>query len=124
MTNDRIARAELLEKGSDVDVLRQMVAFMAERLMAADVDAKVGAEHGERTEARENWRNGYRERDWHTRAGTIPLKIPKLRRGSYFPGFLEPRRASEKAMTAVIQSRPTSRACRPARSMTWSRRWV
>ena len=95
--------AELLEKGSDVDVLRQMVAFMAERLMAADVDAKVGAEHGERAEARENWRNGYRERDWHTRAGTIPLKIRKLRRGSYFPGFLEPRRASEKAMTAVIQ---------------------
>ena len=103
MTNDRIALAELLEKGSDVDVLREMVAFMAERLMAADVDAKVGAEHGERSAERENWRNGYRERDWHTRAGTIPLKIPKLRRGSYFPGFLEPRRASEKAMTAVIQ---------------------
>ena len=90
MTNDRIALAELLEKGSDVDVLRQMVAFMAERLMAADVAARAGAEHGERTAERENWRNGYRERDWHTRAGTIPLKIPKLRHGSYFPAFLEP----------------------------------
>ncbi len=103
MTDDRMALAELLEKGSDGDLLREMVAFMAERLMAADIDARVGAVHGERSQARENWRNGYRERDWHTRAGTIPLKIPKLRHGSYFPGFLEPRRASEKAMTAVIQ---------------------
>ncbi|MFO0236077.1 MAG: IS256 family transposase [Burkholderiales bacterium] len=103
MTDDRMALAEMLEKGSDGDLLREMIGFMAQRLMETDVQARVGAGHGERSETRENWRNGYRERTWHTRAGTIPLKIPKLRSGSYFPGFLEPRRSSEKAMTAVIQ---------------------
>jgi putative transposase len=95
MTDDRMALAELLEKGSDGDLLREMIAFRAQRLMDAGP--------GGRSETRENWRNGYRDRVWHTRAGTVPLKIPKLRSGSYFPGFLEPRRSSEKAMTAVIQ---------------------
>jgi putative transposase len=103
MTDDRMALAELLEKGSDGDLLREMIGFMAQRLMDADVQSLTGAGHGERSETRENWRNGYRDRTWHTRAGTVPLKIPKLRSGSYFPGFLEPRRSSEKAMTAVIQ---------------------
>jgi putative transposase len=103
MTNDRMALAELLEKGSDGDLLREMIGFVAQRLMDVDVDGLVGAGHGERAESRENWRNGYRERDWHTRSGTIPLRIPKLRRGSYFPGFLQPRRSSEKALAAVIQ---------------------
>ena len=103
MTDDRMALAELLEKGSDGDLLREMIGFMAQRLMDADVQGLVGAGPGERSETRENWRNGYRDRTWHTRAGTVPLKIPKLRSGSYFPGFLEPRRSSEKAMTAVIQ---------------------
>ena len=103
MTDDRMALAELLEKGSDGDLLREMIGFMAQRLMDVDVQALVGAAPGERSETRENWRNGYRDRTWHTRAGTVPLRIPKLRSGSYFPGFLEPRRSSEKAMTAVIQ---------------------
>jgi len=103
MTDDRMALAELLEKGSDRDLLREMIGFVAQRLMDLDVDGLVGAGHGERAESRENWRNGYREREWHTRSGTIPLRIPKLRRGSYFPGFLEPRRSSEKALAAVIQ---------------------
>jgi putative transposase len=103
MTDDRMALAEMLEKASDGDLLREMIAFMAQRLMDADVQGLVGAGPGERSETRENWRNGYRDRVWHTRAGTVPLKIPKLRSGSYFPGFLEPRRSSEKAMTAVIQ---------------------
>lgn len=80
-----------------------MIGFVAQRLMELDVEALVGAEHGQRSETRENWRNGYRERDWHTRAGTVGLRIPKLRKGSYFPGFLEPRKSSEKALTAVIQ---------------------
>ena len=80
-----------------------MIGFVAQRLMDLDVEGLVGAGHGERAEGRENWRNGYRERDWHTRSGTIALRIPKLRRGSYFPGFLEPRRSSEKALAAVIQ---------------------
>lgn len=103
MTDERMALAELLEKGSDGDLLREMIGFVAQRLMEFDVDGLVGATHGERTEGRENWRNGHREREWHTRSGTIPLRIPKLRRGSYFPGFLEPRRSSEKALAAVIQ---------------------
>ena len=62
-----------------------------------------GAGHGERSADRRNQRNGYRERDWETRAGTVELSIPKLRRGSYFPVFLEPRRLAEKALTAVVQ---------------------
>jgi putative transposase len=103
MTDERMALAELLEKGSDGDLLREMIGYVAQRLMELDVDGLVGAAHGERTEGRENWRNGHRDREWHTRSGTIPLRIPKLRRGSYFPGFLEPRRSSEKALAAVIQ---------------------
>ncbi|HLY43328.1 MAG TPA: IS256 family transposase [Terracidiphilus sp.] len=103
MTDDRMALAQLLEKGSDSDLLRAMIGYVAQRLMQLDVDGLVGAAHGERGEDRENWRNGYRDRDWHTRSGTIPLRIPKLRRGSYFPAFLEPRRSAEKALAAVVQ---------------------
>ena len=93
----------LLEKTSDADVLREMIGFAAERLMALEVGALTGAGYGEKNAERLAQRNGYRERDWHTRAGTVELRIPKLRKGSYFPGFLEPRRMAEKALTAVIQ---------------------
>ena len=103
MTNDKIALRELLEKGSDVNFLREMIAFAAERLMSLETETLCGAAPGERSPQRVNQRNGYRERDWHTRAGTVELRIPKLRHGSYFPSFLEPRRMSEKAITAVIQ---------------------
>ena len=103
MTIDRIALKELVEKGSDADLLREMIAFIASRMMELEVEGLTGAGHGERSPTRINQRNGYRERTWETRAGTVPLEIPKLRKGSYFPGFLEPRRASEKALTAVIQ---------------------
>lgn len=103
MTNDRMALAELVEKGSDVDLLREMVSFMAQRLMELDVEALCKAGWGERTAERANSRNGFRERAWDTRAGSIALKIPKLRSGSYFPAFLEPRRTAEKALAAVIQ---------------------
>ena len=103
MTDDKIALRALLEKGSDTSFLREMISFAAERLMALETEALCGAAPGERTAERVNQRNGYRERDWHTRAGTVELRIPKLRHGSYFPGFLEPRRMSEKALTAVIQ---------------------
>lgn len=96
MTDDRTALAELLEKGSDGDLLREMIGFMAQRLMDADVQGLVDAAPGDRSETRENWHNGYRDGTWHTRAGTVPLRIPKLRSGSYFPGFLEPRRSSER----------------------------
>ena len=103
MTDDMMTLRGLLEKSSDADLLREMIGFAAERLMALEVDGLTGAAHGERTPERITHRNGYRERAWETRAGTVALKIPKLRKGSYFPGFLEPRRMAEKALTAVIQ---------------------
>jgi transposase-like protein len=103
MTEDKIALRELLEKGSDATVLREMIGFAAQRLMELESESLCGAGHGERSEARRNHRNGYRDRDWETRAGTVELRIPKLRKGSYFPAFLEPRRTAEKALTAVIQ---------------------
>ena len=103
MTEEMIALRALLEKSSDADLLREMIGFTAHRLMELEVAGQIGAGHGERGAERLTWRNGYRERDWETRAGTVELRIPKLRKGSYFPGFLEPRRLAEKALTAVIQ---------------------
>jgi transposase-like protein len=103
MTDERMALLELVEKGADADLVRELLAFAAERLMAAEVEQLTGAARGARTPDRTNHRNGYRERGWETRAGRIELAIPKLRKGSYFPAFLEPRRTAEKALTAVIQ---------------------
>jgi transposase-like protein len=103
MTNEMMALQGLLEKTSDSDLLREMLGFAAERLMELDVGSKTGAAWGEKSADRLAQRNGYRDRVWETRAGTIELRIPKLRKGSYFPGFLEPRRLAEKALTAVIQ---------------------
>ena len=103
MTKPSIAFTELAEKGGDVDLVRDMLQLAAQKLMEIDVEALCSAQYGERTAARENARNGYRERPWETRAGAIDLRIPKLRKGSYFPDFLEPRRTAEKALTAVIQ---------------------
>ena len=103
MPIDRITLKELIDKGSDVDLLREMIAFVTGRMMEMEVESLTGAAHGERSADRVNHRNGYRMRDWETRAGTIPIAIPKLRKGSYFPSFLDPRRASEKALVAVIQ---------------------
>ena len=103
MTDDKIALRALLEKGSDATFLREMIGFAAQRLMELESEALCGAGHGERSAERRNQRNGYRDRDWETRAGTVELRIPKLRRGSYFPAFLEPRRLAEKALTAVVQ---------------------
>uniref|UniRef100_E6Q0T8 Transposase of ISCARN61, IS256 family n=1 Tax=mine drainage metagenome TaxID=410659 RepID=E6Q0T8_9ZZZZ len=103
MTNPSMALTELVEKGADVDFLREMLQFVSQRLMDLDIEGRCGAAYGERDDARENSRNGYRDRLWETRAGSINLRIPKLRKGSYFPPFLEPRRTSEKALTAVIQ---------------------
>lgn len=103
MTDDAMALRTLLEKSPDADFLREMIGFAAERLMALEVAGLTGAAHGARDPDRINSRNGYRERAWETRAGTVELRIPKLRKGSYFPAFLEPRRLAEKALTAVIQ---------------------
>ncbi|KKA04302.1 transposase, partial [Sinorhizobium meliloti] len=103
MTDDMMNLRALVEKSPDADLLREMIGFAAERLMELEVGAATGAGYGEKNPLRTAQRNGYRERDWETRAGTVELRIPKLRKGSYFPGFLEPRRMAEKALTAVIQ---------------------
>lgn len=103
MTIDRMTLKALVEKGSDDDLLREMMAYVANRMMDLEVESLTGAAHGERSASRTNHRNGYRERAWETRVGTVELDIPKLRKGSYFPAFLEPRRTAEKALTAVIQ---------------------
>jgi putative transposase len=103
MTDDMMNLRSLVEKSADADLLREMIGFAAEKLMALEVGAATGAGYGEKTTLRLAQRNGYRDRDWETRAGTVELRIPKLRTGSYFPSFLEPRRMAEKALTAVIQ---------------------
>jgi putative transposase len=93
----------LLEKSSDADLLREMIGFTAQRLMELEVEGKTGAAYGEKSAERLVQRNGYRDRLWETRAGTVELHIPKRRKGSYFPDFLEPRRLAEKALAAVVQ---------------------
>jgi putative transposase len=80
-----------------------MIQYVTQRMMDMDVESLCAAGYAERSPERLNSRNGYRERLWETRAGSVDLKIPKLRKGSYFPGFLEPRRTAEKALAAVIQ---------------------
>jgi putative transposase len=103
MTNEMMSLYALIENTDNADVLREMIGFTAERLMELEVASKTGAAYGEKSPDRLAQRNGYRDRIWETRAGTIELHIPKLRKGSYFPAFLEPRRMAEKAIAAVVQ---------------------
>jgi transposase-like protein len=102
MTADEVVSYFL--EGEGVDVLRESLLWVCQQLMEAEVSELVGAGRGERApDERLTHRNGYRPRPWHTRAGEIELAIPKIRRGSYFPSFLEPRRRSEQALVAVVQ---------------------
>jgi transposase-like protein len=103
MTTTNMDLRELLEKTADTDFLREMIGFTAQRLMELEVETHTGAAHGSRNTDRLTHRNGYRAREWETRAGTVHLQIPRIRKGSYFPCFLEPRRMAEKALTAVVQ---------------------
>ena len=103
MTEDRLPLAELLQKAGDGDFLRTVAEAVLQLLMESDVEGLIGAGRYERSAERLNYRNGYRERALDTRLGTLQLRVPKLRQGSYFPPFLEPRKVSEKALVAVIQ---------------------
>lgn len=103
MTDDRLALSELAAKSGDSDFLRTIAESVLQLIMEADVDGLIGAGRYERGDGRQTWRNGYRDRSLDTRLGTLNLKIPKMRQGAYFPGFLEPRKMVEKALVAVIQ---------------------
>jgi hypothetical protein len=90
MTDERMALITLIEKDADTDLVRDMLGFAGDRIMEMEIAARAGAAHGARDPARLAQRNGYRAREWDTRAGRIELQIPRLRKGSYFPSFLEP----------------------------------
>src|SRR5260370_5065484 len=103
MTEASMPLNELLQKAGDGDFLRAVAESVLQLLMEADVEGLIGAGRHERASDRLNWRNGYRDRTLDTRLGSLNLKIPKLRAGSYFPPFLEARKTTEKALVAVIQ---------------------
>ena len=103
MTKTNMDLTELLQKHDQGDLLRSIAEAVLQLMMESDVDGLIGAGRHERAEQRTTWRNGYRDRSLDTRLGTLNLKVPKLRQGSYFPGFLEARKTSEQALVAVIQ---------------------
>ena len=103
MTDERMALVDLLQKSGDGDFLRAVAEAVLQILMEADVEGLIGAGRHERSAERLNYRNGYRERSLDTRLGSLQLRIPKLRQGSYFPPFLDPRKTAEKALVTVIQ---------------------
>lgn len=100
MTDASLPLIELLQKQDDGDFLRSLAEAVQLLLMEHDVEGVIGAGRYERGDGRQTWRNGYRDREFKTRLGALNLRVPKLRQGSYFPGFLEPRWTSEKALVA------------------------
>ena len=105
MTKTTMDLTELLQKHDQGDLLRSIAEAVLQLIMEADVDGLIGAGRHERNGDRTTWRNGYRDRSLDTRLGTLNLRVPKLRQGSYFPGFLEARKTSEQALVAVIQGK-------------------
>ena len=103
MTDDTMAFLHQLRERGGEDLLKDLAEAVLQKLMDYDVDNLIGAGRYERSDGRTTQRNGYRPRELETRLGTLELKIPKLRKGSYFPGFLEPRKTAERALVAVIQ---------------------
>ena len=122
MTEERLVLAELLEKAGDGDFLRAVAEAVLQLLMETDVEGLIGAGRYERSGERSTWRNGYRDRTLDTRLGSLQLRIPKLRQGSYFPPFLEARKSSEKALIAVIQEAWIGGVSTRG-STIWCRRW-
>ena len=134
-TCDRPPLAELLAKSGDDDFLRAVAEAVLQIIMEADVEGVIGAGRHERSGDRTTWRSGHRDRTLETRLGPLNLRVPKLRTGSHFPGFLEPRKPVEKALVALAivfgpmadearSRRRGSLGCPPARSTTWCRRWA
>src|SRR3981189_545994 len=103
MTEDMMTFLDQMQKRGGGDFLKELAEAVLQRLMEFDVEGRIGAGRYERSDERTTQRNGFRERSYDTRLGTLELKIPKLRKGSYFPAFLEPRKLAEKALTAVVQ---------------------
>ena len=101
----RMALVDVLRKAGveQADFLREGVRVLAQELMELEVAEQLGAERHERTPERSGYRNGYRERPWDTRVGTIELQVPRVRDGSFFPSLLEPRRRAERALVSVVQ---------------------
>jgi putative transposase len=118
-----MALIEAIQKADDGNFLRALAETVLQIIMDADVEALIGAGRHERSADRLTYRNGYRDRTLETRLGSLSLRIPKLRQGSYFPGFLEPRRTVEKPWCRSSR-KPGSAASPPAGSTSWCRRWA
>src|SRR6266446_4298576 len=123
MTEERLVLAELLEKAGEGDFLRAVAEAVLQLLMETDVEGLIGAGRYERSGERSTWRNGYRDRTLDTRLGSLQLRIPKLRQGSYFRPFLKPRKACEKALVTVIQEAWVG-GVSTRRVANWCRGWA